>query len=350
MSRPVSLVTGACGFMGSHMLEVLHAAGHEVRGTDLPSAIGADDRKVGRFPSVARALGVDLIPSDLAQPRTLEGLTKGVDHVFHTAAVFNYTAPWEVLFRVNVQGTEALATLAAAEPTLKRFVLWGAGGVYGLPQPWMLPLREELAPSPPNNYLRSKWTAEYLVMELGRRQRLPWTILRPTTVYGPRAVYGGGVMVMSAATMKVLAVPSNFTGRVPFVHVEDVCRAALHLATHDEGANEIFNLSDDTQMTLVDYFRFMAQLGGRRFITLPPVPVGLLKKVLTHLGDGIVALQRRFGSGPAPLEPDLLAYLGLDFLYSNEKLKRAGYSFVYPDARAGLADTVRWYREQGWIN
>jgi UDP-glucose 4-epimerase len=161
MSKPLSLVTGACGFMGSHMVEVLHAAGHEVRATDLPATLEADDRARGRFPSVCRALGAELVPSDLTKPRSLAPLVQGVDYVFHVAAIFNYTAAWETLYRANVLGTRALADHAAEEPSLKRFVLWGAGGVYGLPERWMLPLREDLAPpadgdifsQPPNQRL-----------------------------------------------------------------------------------------------------------------------------------------------------------------------------------------------------
>jgi nucleoside-diphosphate-sugar epimerase len=349
MSRPVSLVTGACGFMGTHMLEVLHEAGHEVRATDLPDALGEDDRKRGRFPSVARQLGIELVPSDLGQPRTLEPLVKGVDYVFHIAAIFNYTAPWELLYRVNVQGGQALAEAAAAEPRLKRFVLWGAGGVYGLPEPWMLPLREDLAPQPPNNYLRSKWMQEYNLMELGRRGRLRYTIMRPTAVYGPRAVYGGGVLVMSAAQAPVLAAPANFTTRIPFVHVRDVCSAALHLSQSERAVNEIYNLNDDSLMSVIDYMRFMAELGGKPFFKLPPVPLGLIKKAAIPFGELVLRLHRRFGQGPSPIEPDMLAMLGVDFTYSNQKLKDTGYKFIYPDARQGLTDTVRWYKEQGWL-
>ena len=349
MSKPVSLVTGACGFMGTHMLEVLHEAGHEVRATDLPDAIREDDRKRGRFPSVAHQLGIELIPSDLAQPNTLAPLCKGVDYVFHIAAVFNYTAPWELLHRVNVQGGLALAEAAAAEPRLKRFVLWGAGGVYGVPERWMLPIQEDLAPRPPNNYLRSKWMQEFNLINMGKRGRIRYSILRPTTVYGPRAVYGSGVMVMSAAQAPMLAAPRNFTGRIPFVHVRDVTSAALHLAQSEKAQNEIFNLNDDSQMSLVDYMQYMAALGSKKFFKLPPVPVWLIKKAGAPVGELMVNLARRFGSGPAAFEPDVLAYLNEDFLYSNQKLKDTGYQFIYPDARQGLAETVRWYREQGWI-
>ena len=49
------------------------------------------------------------------------------------------------------------------------------------------------------------------------------------------------------------------------------------------------------------------------------------------------------------LEADTVSYFGVDFVYSNEKLKKTGYQFVYPDARDGLRDTLLWYRREGWI-
>jgi nucleoside-diphosphate-sugar epimerase len=180
-SAPLSLVTGACGFMGTHMVETLVAAGHRVRATDLASALGHDDRKAGRFPSVLHKLGVEVVASDMTRPESLAPLVQGVDYVFHVAAVFSYSAPRELLERVNVEGTRALLDLLEKEKQLKRLVVWGAGGVYGLPNATNLPFREEMPADPPNAYLESKSEQEKLVMEFGRAHELPYSIIRPTT-------------------------------------------------------------------------------------------------------------------------------------------------------------------------
>jgi len=155
---------------------------------------------------------------------------------------------------------------------------------------------------------------------------------------------------MGPAQMKLIAIPSNFTTHVPFVHVTDVCKAALHLATNDGGRNEVFNLNDDTLITTVEFMQFMAELRGHTFIKLPPVPLEMLKLVLKPLAAQMVRLFRRFGDGPSPVEPAIIDYLGREFTYSNDKLKQTGYRFVYPDARDGIRDTVRWYQENGWIS
>ncbi|MBI5503085.1 MAG: NAD-dependent epimerase/dehydratase family protein [Deltaproteobacteria bacterium] len=349
MDRPLSLVTGSCGFMGTMMCEVLAEAGHRIRATDLPKAHEKDDRVKGLFPSVVDRAGAEFIPEDLAHPRDLAGLVKDVDHIFHIAAVFNYSAPWDILYRVNVLGTEALldAVLASSRRP-KRFVLWGAGGVYGLPS-WRpgRPFRESDAVLPANPYLKSKWLAEHAVMQAESRG-LSWSILRPTTVYGPRAVYGGGQMVMAAAGMKVAAAPKNFTGRIPFVHVKDVCRAALHVATVPSGANRIFNTSDDTQMTTAGYFQYMASLTGAKFVELPAIPLDKMKPAIRTFAETMQKVTGMFGK-PSPVEADTIDYLNEDFVYANDALKSTGFQFTYPDARDGLRDTLRWYRENGWL-
>jgi nucleoside-diphosphate-sugar epimerase len=346
---PLSLVTGACGFIGTTMVEVLHEAGHRIRATDLASAYERDDRTKGRFPSVVKNLGVEFVPSDMTRPETLSGLLDGVNYVFHIAAVFNYSAPWKTLKAVNIEGTRSLCTLLLQAKDFEKLVLWGAGGVYGFPPAEFLPIKEEDPKAPPNNYLKSKHEQEQLVMALGRTHGLRYSIVRPTGVYGPRCVYGMGQMIMTVAQQKRLAIPRNFTTRVPLVHVRDVCSAALFLATHREADSEACNLNDDTQMTLVEFFQFMGEILNKPVTLLPPFPIWALRSILLAAALVDEQVSRRFLKSAPHLERDTINFLGKDISYSNQKLKDLGYRFLYPDARVGLRETVEWYRNQGWI-
>jgi nucleoside-diphosphate-sugar epimerase len=349
MDRPFSLVTGACGFMGGHVCEVLAEAGHRIRATDLPAAHEKDDRAKGRFPSVIDKLGVEFVPENFAEPRDLAALVKDVDYVFHLAAVFSYSAPWDVLYRVNVLGTEKLLDAVLAQSRKpKRFVMWGAGGVYGLPS-WRpgRPFRETEAVLPTNNYLRSKWLAEWAVMQAEKRG-LSWASLRPTSVYGPRCVYGTGQMILGAAKQKVAAAPKNLTARIPWVQVRDVCRAALHVATAPGTANKIYNLSDDTVMGMAEFFQHIAGLMGNKYVELPAVPVEKLKPTIRSIAEAVQWVAGMLGV-PSPIEADTVDYLNEEWVLPNDQLKSTGFVFQYPDARDGLRDAVRWYRDNGWL-
>ncbi|MBN2056862.1 NAD(P)-dependent oxidoreductase [bacterium] len=350
MTKPLCLVTGACGFMGSRMVEVLHEAGYGVRATDLERAYKRDDRKRQWYPSVLKELKIEFIPADITDPLSLASLVADVEYVFHIAGLFNYTAPYKALRRVNVDGTRNLLDAFAGREKVKRIVVWGGGGVYGAPSArGGVSFTEDMAPLPGNDYLRSKWEQEFLVMEHGRRRSIPYTIIRPTTVYGPRQTYAAGGLIMAAAKPMLSMVPANFTFRMPMVHVDDVCGAALFLASRPEAAGEVYNVNDDSQLRTVDFFKYTAKVMNHVPVVLPPVPLNLIKRLLGHAADLYMPLWRLITDAPAPLEKSTIEYLGEDFQYSNDKLKALGYTFKYADARDGLLATLDWYRAQGWL-
>lgn len=342
----ISLVTGACGFMGTHMVEILKEAGHQVRATDLAQSYDHDDIEMGRFPSVLKKLGVEFIPADVTSRETIEKILHDVDYVFHIAAIFSDTASWEVLYQVNVEGTRHLLDRLKKIPTFKKLVLWGAGGIYRFPRgPQDLPISEDSPVEPQNNYLRSKWEQESLVRDYSRKNGMRFSVIRPTTVYGPRAVYGGGQMIHDALVMKRLTIPRNFTFRIPTVHVRDVCRAALFLAENLKSDGESYNLTDDSQTTTVEYFEMIARLTGKPFKPLPPVPMRLLRfnlRIAAALGKW---RHKIFGGQLPKFEKESSKYFGIDYVCNNKKLKGTGFQFQYPDFAKGLEATLPWYRE-----
>lgn len=350
-ARKRSLVTGACGFIGSHMVEVLNEAGHDIIAADLPSAWATDSLEAAMYPELVRSMAAETHSIDLADPGSLDVLPTDVDYVFHVASIFSYTTPLEVMQKVNVEGTRRLAERYMGSKKLKRWVQWGAGGVYGLPSNRDVEVfTEELAPEPGNNYLRSKWEQEFLVMELGRTKKLPYTIIRPTTVYGPRGGYGSRQLFLGVKDSPVVAIPGNLNGHIPYVHVRDVARAALHLAGHRGAKNEVYNLNDDTDMTTVEYMRALAKMYGKPFVKLPPVPLKQILSLLSPVLNAQFHLTRDVLKVKPLLEPDMLAYVTEDFKYSNDKLKGTGFQFAYPDARQAFPETLRWYLDHFTAN
>jgi nucleoside-diphosphate-sugar epimerase len=348
MSQPLSLVTGASGFIGSHMLEVLKEAGHRIRATDTPAALDAAPAP-GRYPDMVKRLADEVVPADLCQG-DLGELVKGVDYVFHIAAIFSYSAPMALLERVNVGGTERLLqALKDHNPEVKRLVLWGAGGCYGQPQADLLPVHEDRHPKNPQTaYLQSKWKQEQLVHRLTEEYGISYASVRPYTVYGPRGLYGGGELLMQTATMARPMIPKNFTFRIPFVHARDVARAALHLAQHPDAHRQAYNLADDVPYTTVDFFRLMADMHGRKLRLLPGVPLGVVKGAMRGAAGILGPLAKIMGK-KSPLEKDIATLFGWDFWVSNEKLRSTGFEFQFPDAAQGIRETLHWFRQAGWL-
>lgn len=344
-----ALVTGASGFMGTHMVEILLENGYQVRATDLPSALEKDDRTRGRFPSVIKKDGVDVRPADLTKKETLKDIARGVDVMFHIAAIFDYSAPYELLHRVNVEGTQNLLDSVRESGGVKRFMNWGAGGSYDLKALSGIPIKEDAAKVPSNNYLKTKWAQEQLVHEYGAKHNIPCTSIRPTTVYGPRAVYGGGMFLMSPAKMKTVATPRNFTFRIPFVHVRDVCRSALFLSQQPKAVGEAYNTTDPNPMPTIDYFRLVAEITGHSFLALPSIPVGLFKSFAILAANVSALIAKYITHGRPAIERDPLEYVGLDVVYDIQKLLALGYQFEFPDPKVGIRSTLEWYKQQGWI-
>ncbi|HWL65760.1 MAG TPA: NAD(P)-dependent oxidoreductase, partial [Actinomycetota bacterium] len=243
-----TLVTGATGFIGSHMVEVLAEAGHDVIAADLPSALDApaDDRT--RWPEVCAQAGAKLVPLDLTDPASVESAIAGTELVFHIAAVFDYTAPESVLRSVNVEGTRNLFDGLVARGECRRVVNWGAGGIYGPPVPSEGEFTEDSPKRPTNPYLVSKWDQEKLAHRY-RDKGIEVTSVRTTSPYGPRAVYGSGQLLVQMAKSPVAF--SNLTGNIPFVHVRDLCRAALHLASYEAADGEAYNVTDDGRIDAI---------------------------------------------------------------------------------------------------
>ena len=340
-----ALVTGATGFIGSHMVEYLRAEGLDVVAGDLPGALaaGRDDRT--RWPEVCRSAGAELVPLNLSDPESMRAAIRGAEMVFHIAAVFDYTAPEILLRRVNVDGTRNLLDALVGEGSCRRVVNWGAGGIYGPPHPEAIPFREEGPKRPSNPYLVSKWDQEVLAHSY-RARGIEVTSVRPTSPYGPRAAYGSGQLLMALAQRPVAF--GNLKGNIPFVHVRDLCAAALYLARLPEADGEAYNVTDEGRIDAVALARLVADEIGTKERILPPVPIPLVRRGLSGAARISMARARRKGTRPF-LEYDQVQYFGRDYLYSVDKLKATGFAFQWPQPELGLRATLRWYVDNGWI-
>ena len=175
------LVTGAAGFIGSHLAEALVAAGNDVLGVDSFNDYYARERKEAN----AVAAGVEVRELDLAEA-PLDPLLPGLDGVFHLAGQPGVRASWGESFQLylerNVRATQRLFEAAADEGI--RVVFASSSSVYGDAETYPTP--EDVVPRPISPYGITKLACEQLAVAIERARGLDAVVLRYFTVYGPR--------------------------------------------------------------------------------------------------------------------------------------------------------------------
>jgi len=335
--RPLTaLVTGACGFAGSHTTDLLLEKGYKVIATDLESA----DRKFLN----PRA---EFIPADITRPETIEPLFRHrIDFIFHPAAVFDYEAPWELCEKVNVGGMRNLCKIALHH-RIRRLVLYSTVSVYGWPEPDELPVVEDNPKRPGTNYEKSKWMQEEVGMEFFRKG-LPVTIIRPAPVYGPRNTYGVATILFLMAKFPILPFPVNLNNHFVCAHVKDVANSAIFLANKEESIGEAYNIVDCSDYTLREFVKFVCPRMGVKI-----VPAFIPREMLYIVGNQVADVSRsiaRVIGGRPFVEKDMVYYLKADYSFSNEKLRSLGYKFLYPDCLPGLEETIEWYKENNYLH
>jgi nucleoside-diphosphate-sugar epimerase len=319
----ISLVTGAAGFMGSHMVEYLVQKGIRVRATSRP-------RKDTSF---FDRLGAEYVGADLTKPESLPALFQGeVDRVFHLGAICNFSTPYDKLHPTNVAGVKSLSHLAL-EKGVKRFVHVTSTSVYGRYRG--RPFDEEDPREPCNDYGQSKKNGEDVIFERVK-EGLPAVIARPCVVYGPRCNDGAGKVFSRPSSIG--AIPGNGRQRLSNIRAEDTAAALLHLSLLDEARGEAYNLAEDTNPTLEEALVLAAKTYGIRPPTL-------------HLPLSVVRIAARIGgffaglAGKIPdLEYDATEFLYDDYIVDNTKLKNTGFKLQYPDFTESMQQMQTWYQ------
>lgn len=253
------LVTGGCGFIGSHLVEALTAQGHRVRVLDNLSS--------GHARNLEHIRGrVEVIVGDIRDVAQIDAATAGMDYVFHEAAlvsVFDSVNRPRDNHDINITGTLNVLE-AARKHGVRRVVMASSAAAYGNNPD--LPKREDMRPEPESPYAIGKILGEYYFRVYAKLFNLSTVALRYFNVYGPRqdptSMYSGVISKFTDVLTKG-GVPKVFGdgGQTrDFVFVRDVVQAnllAMH-SGHVEGG-DVFNVGTGRRTSLLD---LLATLGG----------------------------------------------------------------------------------------
>lgn len=320
-----ALVTGATGFVGSHVAEALRHRGDEVTA-------------LVRSPGKAMALGplgVRVVPGDLDDPESLARAVKGQEIVYHVAGLVAARSESEFM-RCNRGGTASLLAAAAAAGA-SRFVLVSSLAAGGPSAPGV-PLTGTEPARPVTAYGRSKLAAEAAVTA----GTLPWVIVRPPTVYGPRD--REVLKVFKMARLGIAPVFGDGTQQLSAVHGADLASALVASGTSAATVGKIYYACHPEIATSAELVRAVGRAMGRR-LRLIPIPASLGRGLL-----GVTEASARIAGRTTILTRDKAneffqeAWTGDPAPLARDSGWRAAH-----DLESGLADTYRWYRSAGWL-
>jgi len=263
-----TLVTGGCGFIGSHLAEQLLLHGHEV--------IIIDNLSCGRLANIAtfeKHPNLRVLTADILDREQITSAFLNIDWVFHLAGIADIVPSIELpdnYFQNNVFGTLNVLQ-CSRDAGVKRLVYAASSSSYGVPSQYPTPETAAIQPQYP--YALTKYMGEELVLHWAQVYKLPAISLRLFNVYGPRSrtsgAYGAvfGVFLAQKLNSKPFTVVGDGTQTRDFTYVTDVANAFVHAAQSD-ASGEALNVGSGNHYS-VNYL--VSLLGGGK-VHIPKRP------------------------------------------------------------------------------
>lgn len=329
MRQNISLVTGAGGFVGGHMVRALVERGDKVRGMVRNPAQSEE----------VKALGADVVVADLRKEDTLREAVKGVRYVYHIASLFRQAGlPESVFYDINAEGTRRIfeASIAAG---VERLVHCSTVGVLGHVEH---PPADEHAPFAPGDmYQRTKLEGEKIAMEYYRSGKMSGVVIRPAMIYGPGDTRNFKMWKMVARRCWFYL--GDGTTRVHFIDARDLAQAFILAMEKKDLQAEVYIIPGEKSVSQ----KYMADLIAKELGVARPW-IHLPIKPMQWLGSLCEAV-----CTPLRIQPPIYRRR-VDFFTKHREFNgaKAGRDLGFKPARTfeeEIADITRWYRAEGWV-
>jgi nucleoside-diphosphate-sugar epimerase len=322
------LITGATGFVGSHVADRATARGGVVRALARPNADLTH----------LQSLGAQVIPGDVTDAAAVRNAVDGVDVIIHCAAKVGDWGPVEEYRRVNVEGLRNLLEAVVGKP-LQRFVHVSTLGVYEARHHFGTDEGEPLPASHIDGYTQSKVEAEKLALEYVRQHNVPVAILRPGFVYGPR---DRSVLPRLVERLKERSVIYIARGRYALntTYVGNIADACFLAAENPKAVGEVFNITDGEFVSKRRFFEAVADgLGLPR--PRGSVPI-FLARFMANWREAV--FRRKNKPYPPRITQATLKFAGLNLDFSIAKARTVlGYD-PQVSFEQGMKAALEWYK------
>jgi len=252
------LITGADGFIGSHLTQMLFEEGANIKALSQYNSFNY----WGWLEDVDCLDKIEVLNGDIRDPHYCKHITKDIDIIFHLAALiaipYSYVAP-DSYVDTNVKGTLNICQ-AALENKIQRVIHTSTSEVYG--SALYVPIDEKHPLQPQSPYSASKISADMIAMSFYNAFSLPLTTVRPFNTYGPRQSARAVIptIITQIANGKKEIKLGDITPTRDFNYVEDTCRGFIELAKCDEAIGETVNIGSNYEISIKDTLELIKKL------------------------------------------------------------------------------------------
>jgi len=324
-----ALVTGATGFIGSHLVEALIEKGYSVRCTVRPTS----------DVSLLEQLGVELVQADLLREDSLQRPLQDVDYVYHLAGLTKAPTT-ERYFQVNAESCRVLfEAVLLYNPGVRGIIHLSSLAASGPATPGQ-PRRESDRPRPLNDYGSSKLAGQEYALKYSRK--LPIVVISPPAVYGPRDT--DILAYFKMVSMHLRPMIGLRRKYLSMVYVKDLVSAMILAAESEKGRGEVFFVDDGLIYSWSDLTDQIEAALGRWTVPLfvPQFIVSMVASLAEFVAwlTGTTALLNR---------QKMLDIKQRAWTCQSDKIRRTlGFESKYPFEH-GCLETVAWYKEHGWL-
>lgn len=332
------LITGAAGFIGSHLVEYLLKDGEPVERLRL---VLLDSDSTKYLPKEK----FDIMRGDIRDKIFVKKAMEGVGIVFHLAAIISTNLDkdkYKIYKEVNVDGTSNLLE-ACAKKKIQKFIYISSVAVYGLP-PWtgdIINCDESHPKTYSEMYGKSKFEAEKKVIEAHKKWGIPYAIIRPATVYGP-GNFGMFYTLCKAIKNHQFVMIGDGKNKMHYVYITDLVKAIRQIQLSSNNYGD-YIIASEEPTEFGNIVKYAAESINEKTpkLHIPQIIALIASYVLDTCGK-IIGVK-------SPLFPDRVKVMTVNYYYNISKAKKeVGYKPLV-DFKKGALETGKWYFKNGYL-